>query len=421
MKNWMSEGESSLVTEVFRERSFIDDLVGDFATGHVRYSTEGGSSEENAQPLKSTNQGIEYIVSHNGNITNYKELRNNLESKGAIFRTSTDTEVILHLIAHSQKQDIQDKVLDALRQIEGAYSVVITAVDHNHKQRMMFVGRDPHGFRPLCIGVLEGKRVFASESYALHLMGAKYDREVNPGELISINQNGHMCDDIEIDFKGIISPCIFEKIYFARPDSVLFGENNDVAYFRRAIGRQLAEESPVEADIVIDVPDSGRFAALGYAEKSGIPYNQGLVRSHYAGRTFIEPSQIMRHDGVKIKLSAVRSVLNGKRVIVVDDSIVRSTTTSLLRDIIIEDGGAKEVHFRISSPSVIHPCYYGMDFPTGTELIASSCGNVNMINRNIRSDSLAYLSLDRLRHCYEPDVRYCEACFSGQYPAPTPK
>ena len=392
------------VNDFFSEER-LERMPGTLAVGHNRYATTGVSSLRNAQPLLVDYARGSLAVAHNGNLVTAARMRAELEAAGSIFRSTTDTEVILHLVARSRATDVLDGIVEALQQVQGAYSLVLMTRDE------MIAVRDPHGFRPLCLGQLGDGYVIASETCALDLIEATYLREIAPGELLRLTPNG-----AQSYFPFPSMPprhCVFELIYFARPDSEVFGHN--VHLIRKAFGHQLAREAPVEADVVIPVPDSGIPAALGYAEESGIPFDTGLIRNHYVGRTFIEPQQAIRHFGVKIKLNAIRGFLNGKRVVVVDDSIVRGTTSKKLV-LMLRHGGAKEVHMRISSPPTTHPCLYGIDTPTHEELIASK-HSVEEIRDYLQADSLAYLSHEgMMRMARGQDPRYCSACFTGQYP-----
>ena len=390
-------------------------LKGGAAIGHVRYSTTGASHVKNAQPFAVEYAGGAVAVGHNGNLVNADELRSELEALGSIFTSSSDTEVIVHLIARSKVHDapgspgqLVSSVREALGRVSGAYSLVFLTPT-------ALVGvRDPMGFRPLVLGRLKGQWVLASETTALDLIEAEYVREVEPGELVVIDRDGLRSERLFPDRAQPtrLGRCIFEAIYFARPDSVLFGRS--VYETRHAFGRRLAIEHPVPADYVIPVPDSGVPAAIGYAEQSGIPFNMGLVRSHYVGRTFIEPSQQIRHFGVKLKLNALKSVLKGKRVVVVDDSIVRGTTSRKIVKM-IRAAGASEVHLRISSPPTSWPCYYGIDTPTRQELIASTHDELQ-IATYVTADTLGYLSLSGMYEAIgEKRESYCDACFSGEY------
>jgi amidophosphoribosyltransferase len=401
-----------LVADIFTE-DVLSRMRGTLAIGHTRYSTAGDSALLNAQPiLVQSNKGA-IAVAHNGNLVNAHEVRARLESQGSIFQTNSDTEVIVHLIALSKEHTLPEAIADALRRVEGAFSLVVMSPD-----RVLAV-RDPRGFRPLAMGripALEGQKrdtiVFASETCAFDLIGADYEREVKPGELIVVGPEGTSSRFYATAAKQ--SSCIFEHVYFSRPDSMVFGRA--VQTSREELGRQLAREAPVEADLVVPVPDSGVTAAVGYAAESGIPFRFGLIRNHYVGRTFIEPSQSVRDFGVKLKLNPVRSLLKGRRVVLIDDSIVRGTTSrKIVR--MIRSAGAKEVHMRISCPPTISPCYYGVDTPSKSQLIAAN-KSVEEIRAYIGADSLAYLSLEGLKKaCGEGEkTAYCSACYTGQYP-----
>ncbi|KAK7351898.1 hypothetical protein VNO77_11658 [Canavalia gladiata] len=394
-----------LVSDVFNE-SKLDQLPGNLAIGHVRYSTAGQSMLKNVQPFVAGYRFGSVGVAHNGNLVNYGYLRAKLEEQGSIFNTTSDTEVVLHLIATSKQRPFLLRIIDACEKLEGAYSFVFVTEDK------LVAVRDPFGFRPLVMGRRSnGAVVFASETCALDLIEASYEREVFPGEVLVMDKNG--LQSLCLMSHPNPKQCIFEHIYFALPNSVVFGRS--VYESRRKFGEILATESPVECDVVIAVPDSGVVAALGYAAKAGVPFQQGLIRSHYVGRTFIEPSQKIRDFGVKLKLSPVRAVLEGKRVVVVDDSIVRGTTSSKIVRL-IREAGAKEVHMRIACPPIIASCYYGVDTPSSDELISNRMG-VDEINNFIGSDSLAFLPLDKLKMLlgiHAPN--YCYACFSGRYP-----
>ena len=392
----------------FFDEARLARLTGHLAIGHNRYSTTGSSTLRNAQPLLVDYARGSLAVAHNGNLINAHRLRAELEAYGSIFRSTSDTEVILHLIAQSRANDLIDRLVEALQQVQGAYSLVLMSHDE------VIAVRDPHGFRPLCLGQLEAGYVLASETCALDLIEASYLRDVAPGELIRLSSKGLQS---YFPFPPVTPQhCVFELIYFSRPDSDVFGHN--VHLIRKAFGRQLAREAPVDADVVIPVPDSAVSAALGYAEESGIPFDTGLIRNHYVGRTFIEPQQSIRHFGVKIKLNAIRRFLEGKRVVVVDDSIVRGTTSQKLVHM-IRHGGAKEVHMRISSPPTTHPCIYGIDTPTHEELIAAN-HSVDEIRAFLQADSLAYLSHEGMMQVVRGGERYCSACFTGNYPVWVP-
>jgi amidophosphoribosyltransferase len=408
-KGLISHRQMGLVADAFKEE-VIKRLEGNSAIGHNRYSTTGQSHLKNAQPFVVEYSQGPIAISHNGNLVNGALLREELERSGSIFQSTTDTEVIIHLIATSKEATLIGRIVEALSRARGAYSLLFLTLDK------MIAARDPYGFRPLVLGKFrEGKNrgayVFASETCALDLIEAEFIRDVEPGEIVTIGPDG--LESLKPFPPVPHAKCIFEYIYFARPDSNLFGHN--VYQVRKALGRQLARESGVPADLVTPVPDSGVPAAIGYAEESKIPLEFGLIRNHYVGRTFIEPQQTIRNFGVKIKLNAQRDVLNGKRVVVVDDSIVRGTTSrKIIR--MLRDAGAKEVHMRISSPATIGPCYYGIDTPTRSELIASS-NSVEEIRRYIEADTLAYLSRDGMYAYFDGQRKgFCDACFSGDYP-----
>jgi amidophosphoribosyltransferase len=405
-----SEKEMGYVNDIFTHERLAR-LPGDTAIGHVRYSTAGGSMLCNAQPLvASTNKGP-IAVAHNGNFVNGADLRRQLEADGAIFNSMSDTEVVVHLIARSKKPDLESAFVDALSQVKGAYSIALMS------PRRIFVARDPYGFRPLVLGRFEEAIAVSSETCAFDLIGADVIREVRAGEVLVIEGSGPARVRVVHQFDAPREArCIFEHVYFARPDSVIFG--NNVAQVRQRFGAQLAREHPVDADVVVPVPDSGVFAALGYAQESGIPFQFGLVRNHYVGRTFIEPKQSIRHFGVKVKLNPVRELVEGKRIILIDDSIVRGTTSKKIVRM-LKQFGAKEVHMRISSPPTTGPCYYGIDTPQRRDLIASSLP-VPSIRDFIEADSLGYLSeegmLAAVKNGDDPARLYCTACFSGRYP-----
>ena len=403
-----------LVQDVFSGDEDLEDLEGDQATAHVRYSTTGASKLKNVQPIVSGFQRYILAVSHNGNFVNSKVLRRDLEAEGAIFQTTTDTELVHHLIARSKQDTLEGKIKEALRRVDGAYSIVILAVDKNNEERTIFAAKDPYGMRPLCMGELNGGHIVSSENCAFERVGARFIREINPGELVRITDQGYVFDKLEIDYSKRKAKCIFEYIYLARPDSEIFGTPLQVSEFRKESGRRLAEERGVDADIVIGVPDSGIFAALGYAEKSGIPYDQGFIRNHYVGRTFINPEQSRRSSGVTRKLSAIRSILSGKRVVVVDDSIVRGTTSKRIVRMVRELGGAKEVHLRLASPPIIGSCYYGIDTPERKHLVAANL-DLDGIRNYVTADSLGYLSVKGLQSI-QPDKGFCNGCFNLKYP-----
>ena len=392
-----------LVPDVLDKRA-LRNLKGNNSIGHVRYSTTGSSIVRNAQPFVINHNKLSFSIAHNGNLTNAVKLRRTLESKGAIFQTTMDSEVVLHLVVRSKKETFKERLIEALKQCEGAYSMLFLGKDQ-------LIGvRDPYGFRPLCLGEKNGSYVLASETCALDLVGAKFIREIEPGEIVIITKDG--LESIKPFDKKKCSSCIFEFIYFARPDSCLFGQS--VHQVRKKLGKNLAQEYPIDADIVMSIPDSGNYAALGYAEESGIPFEFGMIRNHYIGRTFIQPSQEMREHGVRIKLNPIKDALKGKRVIVVEDSIVRGTTTSG-RIKAIREAGVKEIHMRISCPPIRYPCFYGIDFPSRKELIANEMKSVKAIGDFIGVDSLEYISLDGMIEAVGND-NFCTACFSGDYP-----
>jgi amidophosphoribosyltransferase len=388
-------------------------LPGRIAIGHTRYSTTGGSHLKNAQPFAVDYARGSMAVAHNGNLTNADELRAELEAQGSIFQSSADTEVLVHMVARSTQVAIDDRLLDVLARVRGAYSLLFMT------EEQVIAVRDPMGIRPLCLGILPGGKdahVLASEPTAFDLIGAEFVRDIEPGEMVVIDSAGMRSR--RLGEKAPPKMCVFEYVYFARPDSRLGGRS--VYEVRKALGEQLAEEFPVEADVVIPVPDSGVPAAIGFATRRRIPFEMGLIRSHYVGRTFIEPQQSIRHFGVRLKLNPVDTVLRGKRVVVVDDSIVRGTTSRKIVKM-VRDAGAREVHLRISSPPTQWPCYYGIDTPTRRELIASS-HSTDEIARYVTADTLGYLSLDgMLKAVAGPNGDkngFCHACFSGDYAIP---
>lgn len=402
-KQLYSHKAMGLVADAYNKKT-LSTLPGQNAIGHVRYSTSGSSDLKNTQPICVDYSRGGIALSHNGNIINAGRLRSELEAYGSIFQSTTDSEVIVHLLASSKLRSLTDRIVDALARVEGGYSLLFLT------ESRMIAARDARGIRPLCIGKLGDAYVAASETCALDLIDAEYIRDVEPGEVVLFDQNG--MHSIKTMHPEKAAHCIFEYIYFARPDSYIFGKS--VSGVRHQLGKQLAREQPVDADIVIPVPDSGVTAAIGYAEEAGIPFGMGIIRNHYVGRTFIEPEDSIRHFGVKIKLNGVKEVLAGKRVIVVDDSIVRGTTSRKIVKM-VRAAGAKEVHMRISSPPTSYPCFYGIDTPTRTELISSS-HSVDEINKHITSDSLAYLSFSGLSAAAGEELSYCDACFSGDYP-----
>ncbi len=394
-----------LVSDTF-DRDALALLPGTAAIGHVRYSTAGSSELRNAQPFLFEYAGGAISIAHNGNLVNATELRAELEAAGSIFQTSSDTEVIVHLMARSREPDVVGKLIAALKRVRGATSLVVLTSDGK-----MIGARDPNGFRPLVLGRLKDSYVLSSETCAFDLIEGDLLRELEPGEIVVIEKGG-------MTSHRVLEPapstfCIFEHVYFARPDSLVNGKS--VYRARENMGMKLALEAPVEADVVIPVPDSGVPAAIGYSNQSGIPFEMGLIRSHYVGRTFIEPQDSIRHFGVRLKLSPVRSIVDGKRVVVVDDSLVRGTTSRKIVKM-LRGAGAKEVHLRISAPPTTHPCFYGIDTPTRSELVAAS-HSVDEINTYVTSDSLAYLSHDAMIQAAR-GTRFCSACFTGNYPVP---
>ena len=399
--------DRGLVTQVFDEVK-LSTLKGNIAIGHTRYSTAGDDSILDAQPVYARYDLGELAIVHNGNLTNANSVRQELIKQGAIFQTFMDTENLIHLIAKSNKNKLLDRIIDGIKKIQGAYSLIFLSEDK------MFVVRDPHGFRPLSLGKIinnndEETYIVASETCAFDLVGATFVRDVKPGELLIFEKNKPPVS-MQI-FEATPHHCIFEYVYFARPDSTVFGKN--VYKLRKEMGRTLAKEAPVKADMVIPVPDGGVPAALGYSEESGIPFNMAIMRNHYVGRTFIEPTQKIRNLKVKMKLSPISEVVKGKKIIVIDDSIVRGTTS---RQIIrmLKEAGAKEVHMRISSPPTTHPCYYGVDTPDQNQLIASNY-SIEEITNFIEADSLAYLSNDGLLNSVGRDLNYCKTCFDGNF------
>ena len=399
------------VAENFSSAESIAELPGHMAAGHVRYSTTGGAGLRNVQPLYADLASGGFAVAHNGNISNARMLRDELVEKGAIFQSTSDTEVIIHLVATSRYPTLRDRLVDALRLVEGAYALIVMTPGG------MIACRDPLGIRPLQMGKMGDAVAFASESVAFDVVGAEFERQVEPGELI------------EVDFQGKVTsyrpfgespprPCIFEHVYFSRPDSVFDGRS--VYEARKAIGQQLAIESPCDADLVVPVPDSGVPAAIGYAQESGIPFELGIIRSHYVGRTFIQPSDGARHAGVKRKHNANRAMVEGKRIVLIDDSIVRGTTSMKIVEM-MRDAGAKEVHFRVASPPTAHSCFYGVDTPERNKLLAAQM-DLEPMREHIKADSLAFVSIDGLYRAVgeKPRVascpQYCDACFTGDYP-----
>ena len=414
---------SGLVADAFDERSMLE-LKGQSAIGHCRYSTTGSSNVKNAQPFLATHKNKGIAVAHNGNLTNTETLYKKLEEEGAIFQTTIDSEVIVHLLARSRNGDMKKWFLDVLTQLQGAFSLVFLVED-------TIVGaRDPQGFRPLCLGQIDDSYILASETCALDLIHAKFIREIEPGEIVFIK--GKTVESVFLPPEGSLQAaggltadsksakrahCIFEYVYFARPDSDIFGGN--VYNVRKRLGAQLAKEHPADADFVMAIPDSGNYAAIGYANELGLPLEVGIIRNHYIGRTFIQPTQFLRDFRVRVKLNPIRSVLAGKRIIVVEDSIVRGTTSrSRVQE--LRNVGAREIHLRISCPPIKSPCFYGIDFPSKKELVASN-KTVQETADFLKVDSLEYLSLEGMLSVVKNPKDFCHACFSGQYPVAIPK
>ena len=407
---FQSERRLGLVGDTFSRRDVIDRLPGNAAVGHVRYSTTGETVLRNVQPLFAELNGGGFAVGHNGNLTNGLSLRRTLVAEGAIMQSTTDTEVILHLVARARRGHFIDKFIDALRQIEGSYALVAMT------NKKLVGARDPLGIRPLVIGELDGCPILTSETCALDIIGAKYVRDVENGEVVVYDEDGMRSIK---PFPSVPArPCIFEYIYFARPDSVVGGRS--VYQIRKKVGEQLAAESPVDADIVVPVPDSGVPAALGYSQASGIPFELGIIRNHYVGRTFIQPTQSIRELGVRMKHNANRAVIEGKRLVLIDDSLVRGTTSvKIVR--MMREAGAKEVHFRIASPPIMHPDYYGIDTPERDKLLAAMY-DLEGMRQFIGADSLAFLSVEGLYRAMGEEKRdpvrpqFTDHCFTGEYP-----
>ncbi|HEX4736386.1 MAG TPA: amidophosphoribosyltransferase [Allosphingosinicella sp.] len=394
----------------FDRDDIIRQLAGDASIGHVRYSTTGETALRNVQPLFAELASGGFAVAHNGNISNAMRLRRDLNRRGSIFQSTSDTEVIIHLVATSSYRTLLDRFIDALKQVEGAYSLLCLTSEG------MIACRDPLGIRPLVMGRLGDSYIFASETVALDVVGATYIRSVEPGELIIVSSQGLRSHRPFAPHRP--RPCIFEHIYFSRPDSILDGAS--VYSVRKAIGAELARENPVDADFVVPVPDSGVPAAIGYAQESGIPFELGIIRSHYVGRTFIQPGDAVRHLGVKLKHNANSALIQGKRLVLIDDSIVRGTTSLKIVQM-LRDAGAREVHMRIASPPTRHSCFYGVDTPERAKLLAAQM-NVAEMNDFIKADSLAFVSIDGLYRALgeqdrdEVQPQYCDACFTGSYP-----
>lgn len=393
------------VSDVFADPSVFDKLKGNIAVGHTRYSTTGASSLTNIQPFVITSKDEMLAVAHNGNLTNSLTLKHKLENQGSIFQTTSDTEIVLHLIARSKAKDNFERVCDALQTLRGAYCYLFCTTGS------IIAARDPWGFRPLALGRLNGHWVVASETCAFDIIGAKYERDIEPGEVLEISAKGLRSAKPHKPKRHAF--CIFEFIYFSRPDSIIFGENVDKV--RRRLGRALAREHPARADIVIGIPDSANTAALGYSEESKIPFEIGLIRNHYVGRSFIDPEQKIRDLDVKVKFNPVKGVLKGKRVVLVDDSIVRGTTSQKLVEM-VRGAGASEIHFRVASPPLISPCFFGIDMPTKKEFIANQ-KTTEEIRRHLKVESLGYLSVEGMLAMPSlPDDDFCVGCFTAKYP-----
>jgi amidophosphoribosyltransferase len=398
-----------LVGDIFKE-NILKSLKGDIAVGHVRYSTTGSTTTKNIQPFYIKHKKETLAIAHNGNLVNTADLHRELERKGAIFQTTMDSEVIAHLFTHSHEKNYKKLVSSMLSQLQGAYSLVMLLND------VLIGARDPFGWRPLCIGKLDGSYILASETCALDLIQAEYIRDVEPGEIVFITKKG--LESIKPKKEHKKAYCIFEYIYFSRPDSNIFGHN--VYLSRKQLGKQLAKEHPVDCDLVMSIPDSGSYAAVGYAAALKKPCEVGMIRNHYVGRTFIQPSQFIRDFKVKVKLNPIKAVLKGKRIVVIEDSIVRGTT-SKARIQALRDAGAKEIHMRVTCPPLKYPCFFGIDFPTKKELIASN-KTIEEIAKYLGLDSLKYISLEgMLKSMQQADKDFCTACFNGEYPVKLPK
>lgn len=395
-----------LVADIFDPGRLMK-LPGPLAIGHNRYSTAGKSELVNAQPCMINYAEGSLALAHNGNLVNAQTIRKSLASKGAIFQSTNDSEVIVHLMAQAKSASFVDRAAEALRQVSGAYSLILMT------ENELLAARDPRGFRPLCLGKLEGAYIVASETCVMDLIEAEFIREIEPGELILINENG-----LQSFFpfkKEETKHCVFEHIYFARPDSFLFGEHVYMA--RKEMGKAMAQESPADVDLIVPVPDSGVVSAMGFAEESNIPFEMGLIRNHYVGRTFIEPQSQIRNFGVKLKLNAVKNLIEGKRLAIIDDSIVRGTTSRKIVKMLLESG-AKEVHLRISSPPILHSCFYGIDTPNKEELIAHT-NTLEETRQYLGANSLSYLSINKMLEVLQNGKnKFCSACFDGNYPVP---
>ena len=399
------------VAQVFSDQTLQSELPGHMASGHVRYSTTGGAGLRNVQPLFADLARGGFSIAHNGNISNAMHLRQGLVEKGAIFQSSSDTEVIIHLIATSRYPTLLDRFVDALRMVEGAYSLICMT------PKRMIACRDPLGIRPLVMGRIGDAVVFASETVALDVVGATFEREIEPGEIVEVRQDGRISSHRPFTAHRA-RPCIFEPVYFSRPDSLFAGRS--VYEARKAIGAQLALECPTDADLVVPVPDSGVPAAIGYSQQSGVPFELGIIRSHYVGRTFIQPSDGARHSGVKRKHNANRALVEGNRIVLIDDSIVRGTTSMKIVEM-MRDAGASEVHFRVASPPTAHSCFYGVDTPERSKLLAARM-DLEPMREFIKADSLAFVSIEGLYRAVGQIERdpaspqFCDACFTGDYP-----
>ncbi|MFA6379060.1 MAG: amidophosphoribosyltransferase [Candidatus Omnitrophota bacterium] len=409
-KKIYAEKSTGLVADFFHEKT-LSQLHGSFAVAHTRYSTTGSSSAKNTQPFLATHKGRPIAIAHNGNLTNTEELHKELEDAGSIFQTSMDSEAIVHLLAKTKNGDLKNWMAHALKQLRGAFSIICLVED------VLIAARDSFGFRPLCLGKKDEAYVLASETCAFDLIGAEFIREIEPGEIVLIKDGKVESLFFVEQGKEKKSQCIFENIYFARPDSHIFNDN--VYLVRKRLGAQLAKEHPVKADFVMSIPDSGNYAALGYAQASGLPLEIAMIRNHYIGRTFIQPVQFLREFRVRVKLNPIRDVLKGKKVVVVEDSIVRGTT-SRSRVEELRKAGAKEIHFRVSCPPIRYPCFYGIDFPSKAELIAST-KSLKEVAEFIRADSLEYLSLEGMLSVMRDGGQFCHACFDGDYPEMIPQ
>jgi len=408
-KNIHLTKSAGLVADAFDEDS-LKSLKGKTAIGHTRYSTTGSSNSKNIQPFLVTHRNRPMAVAHNGNLTNTEELYRELEGEGSIFQTTMDSEIVVHLLAKARNGNMKKWFIEVLSQLKGAFSLVFLVED------VLVGARDPQGFRPLCLGKIDQSYILASESCALDLIHAEFIREIDPGEVVFIKNNKIESAYLPGWKKAKKAHCIFENIYFARPDSNIFNEN--IYQVRKRLGRQLAKEHPVKADFAMSIPDSGNYAAIGYAQELDLPFEVGIIRNHYIGRTFIQPSQFLRDFRVRVKLNPIKNVLKGKKIVVIEDSIVRGTTSrGRIED--LKRAGAKEIHMRISCPPIKFPCFYGIDFPSKKELIASS-KSVRETARFIKVDSLAYLSLKGMLSVMKNSGNYCDACFTGKYPVPIP-